>query len=219
MKDFWQKKANEEAKKSFKNLREAFFKICLDATEKALREKGGIKEIEHAFDAHLKDGIVAKWSRGVLADVLKLYVRNSYLKVVRNLPAAAAALSAGAGGLASEAIKFVGKKLAPASKNFIFEKLRLNFSYKNYRHLINTGLALFAPVMAVVVGVPFMISSWLTNVQKKAGKIGVMMAMDNIDDARVFAPHQPEETSVAADGTNLINKYLNKKETEASVAA
>jgi hypothetical protein len=43
------------------------------------------------------------------------------------------------------------------------------------------------PIFGVIFAVPYMFNAWLTNIQKKAGKIGIMKAMEKIDDDRVFA--------------------------------
>ena len=57
----------------------------------------------------------------------------------------------------------------------------------NYKTLIGTGAVAGAPILGVMFAVPYMFNTWLTNVQKKAGKIGIMKAMENIDYPRVFA--------------------------------
>ena len=67
------------------------------------------------------------------------------------------------------------------------EQLGMNFNYKNYKTLINTGVVAGAPVLGTIFAVPYAFNAWLTNIQKKAGKIGIMKAMDKIDDPRVFA--------------------------------
>lgn len=41
--------------------------------------------------------------------------------------------------------------------------------------------------MAPLFAVPYMFNAWLTDIQKKAGKIGVMKAMQRLDDPRIFA--------------------------------
>ena len=56
-----------------------------------------------------------------------------------------------------------------------------------YKTVIGTGLAAFIPVLGILFAVPYMFSAWLTDIQKKAGKIGIMKAMEKIDDPRVFA--------------------------------
>ena len=71
----------------------------------------------------------------------------------------------------------------------------LKFNYKNYNTLINTGLVAGAPVLGIIIGVPYAFNAWLTNIQKKAGKIGIMKAMEKIDDDRVFVNHNENTTA------------------------
>lgn len=70
----------------------------------------------------------------------------------------------------------------------------MNFNYKNYKTLINTGAVAGIPILGVIIGIPYTFNAWLTSIQKKAGKIGIMKAMDKIDDPRVFvSEHTPQE--------------------------
>ena len=71
----------------------------------------------------------------------------------------------------------------------------LKFNYKNYNTLINTGLVAGVPVLGIIIGVPYAFNAWLTNIQKKAGKIGIMKAMEKIDDDRVFVNHNENTTA------------------------
>ena len=74
------------------------------------------------------------------------------------------------------------------------EKEGLN-NWKNYKTLIGTGAVAGAPALALILGIPYAFNAWLTNIQKKSGKIGIMKAMDKIDDARVFAPSDGVQSS------------------------
>ena len=60
-------------------------------------------------------------------------------------------------------------------------------SWKNYKTLTGTGVIAALPIFGFIFAVPYMFNAWLTNIQKKAGKIGIMKAMEKIDDDRVFA--------------------------------
>lgn len=62
----------------------------------------------------------------------------------------------------------------------------LKFNYKNYKTLINTGVAGAVPIVGTIVGVPYAFNAWLTNIQKKAGKIGVMKAVNELDNAKLY---------------------------------
>ena len=57
----------------------------------------------------------------------------------------------------------------------------------DYKTLIGTGAVAGGPILGVIFAIPYMFNAWLTDIQKKAGKIGIMKAMENIDDPRVFA--------------------------------
>ncbi len=97
------------------------------------------------------------------------------------------------------------------------QQLGMNFNYKNYKTLINTGLVAGIPVLGVIVGVPYAFNAWLTSIQKKAGKIGIMKAMDKIDDPRIFAPElqavQDElvNTDNSIQHSNLLNKIRQEE--------
>lgn len=96
-----------------------------------------------SLDRHLKQGIFAKWVRGLLLEGVELYGRNK-----ADLPLG---------------------------------------SWKNYKTLIGTGLITGVPVLGVIFAIPYMFNAWLTSIQKKAGKIGIMTAMNKLDDERIFA--------------------------------
>ena len=96
------------------------------------------------------------------------------------------------------------------------EKLGTNVTYKNYKTLFNTGIVAGVPVLGVIFGIPYAFNAWLTNIQKKAGKIGIMKAMDKIDDPRVFASEQPADkpteqqaVTVKSSETNLLKNLKN----------
>ena len=72
----------------------------------------------------------------------------------------------------------------------IADKLGLN-NWKTYQTLIGTTAVTGLPILGTIIGVPYAFNAWLTNIQKKAGKIGIMKAMNKIDDPRVFAPAEP----------------------------
>ena len=98
--------------------------------------------------------------------------------------------------------------------NTIEEALGTNIAYKNYKTLFNTEIAGGVPILAIIIGIPYAFNAWLTNIQKKAGKIGIMKAMDKIDDARVFAPEQQPAPQVAPEpvveqsiSQNLLKKF------------
>ena len=94
----------------------------------------------------------------------------------------------------------------------IVEEMQLN-NWKSYKTLIGTGVVAGAPVLGLLFAVPYAFNAWLTNIQKKAGKIGIMKAMERIDDPRVFAPDEilrtesiKQNTPAAVKTTNLLNQ-------------
>lgn len=60
----------------------------------------------------------------------------------------------------------------------------------NSKTIISTILVSLIPASGVLFGVPFAFNSWLTGIQKKASKIGVMKAADEIDDPKLFVQNQ-----------------------------
>lgn len=90
----------------------------------------------------------------------------------------------------------------------------------NKGFLIGTGAVAAAPLLSVIIGVPYAFNAWLTNIQKKAGKIGIMKAMEKIDDPKVFVNHNalpeeqqsvsipvPEVQTESPMTSNLLNKF------------
>ena len=50
----------------------------------------------------------------------------------------------------------------------------------------------FIPILGIGVGIPWAISSWFTNIQIKAGRIGIMKAMEEIDNPKLFVKNDTE---------------------------
>ena len=70
-------------------------------------------------------------------------------------------------------------------------------------------------MLGVIFAVPYAFNAWLTNIQKKAGKIGIMKAMDKIDDPRVFAsdiyPVSSQNAQTNSGNGNIENGNLLEK--------
>ena len=130
------------------------------------------------FASHFKQTALAKWVRNMISQSSKLWAKSKSNKTGVEIP------------------------------QEIQEKLGMNFNYKNYKTLINTGIISGIPILGVIFAVPYAFNAWLTNIQKKAGKIGIMKAMDKIDDPRVFISETyknqetPSETNF-----NLLDKF------------
>lgn len=71
------------------------------------------------------------------------------------------------------------------------EQLGLN-GIKNYKTLLYTGMGAGIPILVPLFAIPYAFNAWLTDIQKKAGKIGVMKAMEKIDDPKIFAETHQE---------------------------
>lgn len=174
-----------EKLKSDKDLRKAFNGIYLDEKNSAaLKKNQEFKHIYEGIKSELtsSDGLAAHFKKGAVA------------KWGRNLVTDCMKLAARAG------IAKSGEKIPD----------ELGFDrYKNYKTLWDTMAVLCAPLLGVVVATPYAFNAWLTDIQKKAGKIGVMKAMEKIDDPRVFVNEnaaEPQPAPVDAQ-TNLLSKF------------
>ena len=141
--------------------------VAQPAIAKMRNNKGGsiVSDLVETLTPHLKDSFLAKWTRDMLVQIGKIFINKKVLSYD-----------------VIEKSNLSSVEVAEIKKN-----AGLDFSYKNYKTLINTGLAAGLPVLATIFAVPYAFNAWLTNIQKKAGKIGIMKAMDSIDDPRVFA--------------------------------
>ncbi len=160
--EFAKNPKNAELKSAVDNLLSELGKIGNQGLENAMQGKTDTdmaKVFSELFEGHLKQTPAAKWIRRLLAQSGKLWVK-------------------------SKANNF--DVIIPKD---IQEKLGMNFTYQNYNTLINTGIVAALPILGLIYSVPYAFNSWLTNIQKKAGKIGIMKAMEKIDDPRVFAPY------------------------------
>lgn len=109
------------------------------------------------FEKHFKQTPIAKWARGLTTDIAKLWSKGKLKDAGVTLP------------------------------KEVQEQLGLKYNYKNYKTFNNTIAVAGIPILGTLFAVPYMFNAWLTDIQKKAGKIGVMKAMERIDDPRIFA--------------------------------
>ncbi len=194
--------SNKELKKAFNNaiLEEDSRKMVMnDANlapimkklkEEALHIIENLKpgeNIEKVLQKHFKQGFISKGIRNVLGDILKIKTKMDFDTTKTLL----------GNGFVSRSIE---------------EKLK--FNYNNYKSLFNALIIGFAPIMGITMGLPFAFSSWLTGIQKKAGKIGIMKAMETLDDPRLFVdkntstPNKSIEEKKNSDKTtSLIELY------------
>ena len=160
---FLEKAENAEIKTAYQEVVSEVNKIANSGIAE-ISNKGNSKNANSIYDnlikEHLKQTRTAKWVRGLLGDIAKLWTKKNITKSGIDIP----------------------KEMQ--------EQLGLNFSYKNYKTLCNTSLVAGVPVLGFIFSVPYIFNAWLTDIQKKAGKIGIMKAMEKIDDPKVFANHK-----------------------------
>lgn len=182
LKTYLGKSGNKEIADSFANLKTEFKDIANAGFEKtsAKAESDDFNKImETMFENHFKQTRVAKWGRNLTIQSLKPWTKKKLDKAVD-----------GTIELAEKSGKPLTKEqIAELTKqnNELKKALGLDFNYKNYKTLINTGIIAGIPLLAPLFAVPYMFNAWLTDIQKKAGKIGVMKAMQRLDDPRIFA--------------------------------
>lgn len=70
----------------------------------------------------------------------------------------------------------------------------LKKSFKDYKTLWLTGGSLFIPFLGFFVGIPHIWNLFFTNIQIKAGRIGIMKAMESIDNPKLFVEKPEEDT-------------------------
>ena len=164
---------NSAIKKAMVPVMEEFRKIGAEDMIKAI-----FKNENNSLSAQFKQTGIAKWTRNMIIQCLKL--KQKY-------------------NLSKEGIKI------PLNEQ---KELGLNFNYKNYGTLINTSAVLGLPVLGILFGIPYAFNAWLTNIQKKAGKIGIMKAMDKIDDPKVFVSDLPQQQNFGSQ--NDVEKSKNQ---------
>lgn len=183
LKTYFRKSGNEESLTNFNKMRKEFSKIGQEGFVKLVETDNKnvtFKQImESLFEKHFKQTKIAKWGRNFTMEAMKPKMNSNMEK-----------------GLEKE-IEEAIKKNKPFTKEEIAAKRKelqkqkeffgLDFNYKNYKTLINTGIVAGIPLLAPLFAIPYMFNAWLTDIQKKAGKIGVMKAMENLDDPKIFA--------------------------------
>ena len=161
LKTFLQKTENKEISNAVDILLMEVGKIGNESITKSMSSNNKddlAKTFSKLLEKHLKQTPAAKWGRNMIAQSGKLWAKSKASKADIEIP------------------------------KEVQEQLKMNFTYKNYNTLINTGIVASLPILGIVFAVPYAFNAWLTNIQKKAGKIGIMKAMDKIDDSKIFAP-------------------------------
>lgn len=83
--------------------------------------------------------------------------------------------------------KWVRNLVLESGDLYLRKKAELPTPPLEYKTILGTSAIAGLPLLGLIVSAPYAVNAWLTNVQKKAGKIGIMAAMEKIDDPRVFA--------------------------------
>lgn len=140
---------------------ELIFKAAKKAPE-IERSTNPDKAIKTILNNHFKQGPISRWFRNLGADVSKIWLKKKVAKNKIEIP--------------EELAQKLEFNLLGNFKN----------TFKNYKTLISTGIAGSIPALGLLLGVPFAFSSWMTNIQKKASKIGIMKAMEEVDNPAYF---------------------------------
>lgn len=183
LRTYFRKPENKESLTNFNKMRKEFSKIGQEGFFKLVETDNKnvtFKQImESLFENHFKQTKIAKWGRNFTMEAMKPKMNSNMQKKFEKE--------------IEEAIKknkpFTKEEIATKKKELQKQKefFGLDFNYKNYKTLINTGIVAGIPLLAPLFAIPYMFNAWLTDIQKKAGKIGVMKAMENLDDPRIFA--------------------------------
>ncbi|MDD3014074.1 MAG: hypothetical protein PHC34_10265, partial [Candidatus Gastranaerophilales bacterium] len=153
-----------------------------------IKDKNNPKEIikniaKDISDEHLKQDPVSKWVKNLLIDIIKLRTNIKFKN------------------------KLIEKPIKKSAKNKDPLKIITDF-YKEYKTLCKSFLlGGFLPVIGIGFGIPFAISSWMTNIQIKAGRIGIMKAMEEIDNPKLFVKDNTETQKQNYDRKNLFNTF------------
>lgn len=137
------------------------------------------KEFNHIQQQSMLGEVTEKQGlKGILENLFNSHFKESRIaKWARSLSVEGVQLwlSNKAGAVVSEEMK---------------RELGMNFSYKNYKTLCNTSIIAATPILGTIFAVPYAFNAWLTDIQKKAGKIGVMKAIEKIDDPKYYADNK-----------------------------
>lgn len=193
-----------ELLKNDKDLRKEFNNVMINSVGK-LKEHPEFKKIYDAFKEEAGKVLLSGTDKKSLLDAINKHFKKGFLPTWGR-------------HFTFDILKIKARKNLHKAGVKIPEELKIN--YGNYKTLWNTIAVAGAPVLALVIGIPYAFNAWLTNIQKKAGKIGIMKAMERIDDPRVFVNEAevPQVISPSAavshpsDGgsSNLLNKFKNK---------
>lgn len=148
---------------------EKYFTPLKNAVE--LKDTKKVENIsKEILNEHFKQDSVSKWIRNLAGDIFK-FISKKKLK------------TNSAQKMATASTKTSSTTINP------FKRF-----YNEYKTLSKTILfGGFIPLIGVTVGIPFVLASWMTNIQLKAGRIGIMKAMEEIDNPKLFVKDSTED--------------------------
>lgn len=181
MKDYFAKPENKKVETALNKVKEEFNKIFESGSSHIAsgdKTKNFTEILETIFENHFKQTKISKWGRNLTIEAMKPKMKKSLNKEIE---IAIENAKKEGNPLTKEQIAELNKK-----NKELQEFLGLN-GLKNYKTTIWTGIIGGIPLLAPMFAVPYVFNAWLTDIQKKAGKIGVMKAMNRLDDPRIFA--------------------------------
>ncbi len=177
--------------KSDKNLRKDFNNILIDGVDK-LKKHPEFKKVYEAFEEEYVKVLLSGSDKKAINEALNNHFKKGFIPTWgRNLT--------------FDILKIKARK--PINKLGLEMPEELKINYGNYKTFWNTIAAIGLPVFGSIIAVPYAFNAWLTNIQKKAGKIGIMKAMEKIDDPRLYVNENESSKTVAEPAT--IQKTQN----------
>ncbi len=167
--------------KSDKNLRKDFNNILINGVDE-LKKHPEFKKVYDAFKEECGNILFNCSDKKTIKEVLNNHFKKGFIPTWGR-------------HLTFDILKMKSRKSINKLGLEMPEELKIN--YGNYKTFWNTIATIGLPVLGSIVAIPYAFNAWLTNIQKKAGKIGIMKAMEKIDDPRLFVNENEPSKEVA----------------------
>lgn len=167
--------------KSDKNLRKDFNNILINGVDE-LKKHPEFKKVYDAFKEECGNILFNCSDKKTIKEVLNNHFKKGFIPTWGR-------------HLTFDILKMKSRKSINKLGLEMPEELKIN--YGNYKTFWNTIATIGLPVLGSIVAIPYAFNAWLTNIQKKAGKIGIMKAMEKIDDPRLFVNENEPSKKVA----------------------
>lgn len=167
--------------KSDKNLRKDFNNILINGVDK-LKTHPEFKKVYNAFEEESLKVLLSGSDKKAMNEALNNHFKKGFIPSWGR-------------HLTFDILKIKSRKSINKLGLEMPEELKIN--YGNYKTFWNTIATIGLPVLGSIVAIPYAFNAWLTNIQKKAGKIGIMKAMEKIDDPRLFVNENESSKEVA----------------------